>query len=45
MKAPARQHTDLVTLDGNSKIGEITSGTFGIPHKYVMPRLQSNVSS
>jgi aminomethyltransferase len=29
MKAPARAHTDIVTADGASKIGEVTSGGFG----------------
>eukprot|EP00604_Paraphysomonas_vestita_P002196 CAMPEP_0174823234 /NCGR_PEP_ID=MMETSP1107-20130205/22631_1 /TAXON_ID=36770 /ORGANISM="Paraphysomonas vestita, Strain GFlagA" /LENGTH=365 /DNA_ID=CAMNT_0016044975 /DNA_START=182 /DNA_END=1279 /DNA_ORIENTATION=+ len=29
MKAPAREHTEIFTLDGSTKIGEITSGGFG----------------
>ena len=29
MKAPARGHTEIFTLDGLKKIGEITSGGFG----------------
>lgn len=29
MKAPARAHTEVFTVDGSKKIGEITSGGFG----------------
>lgn len=29
MKAPAREHTEIFTADGQTKIGEITSGGFG----------------
>ena len=29
MKAPAREHTDIFSPDGETKIGEITSGVFG----------------
>lgn len=29
MKAPAREHTEIFTVDGATKIGEITSGGFG----------------
>ena len=29
MKAPARSHTEIFTLDGKQKIGEVTSGGFG----------------
>lgn len=29
MKAPARAHTEISTADGQTKIGEITSGGFG----------------
>lgn len=29
MKAPARSHMDIFTVDGSRKIGEITSGGFG----------------
>jgi aminomethyltransferase len=29
MKAPAREHTEIFTADGATKIGEITSGGFG----------------
>lgn len=29
MKAPARDHTDIFTVDGTTKIGEVTSGGFG----------------
>jgi aminomethyltransferase len=28
MKAPAREHTEIFTPDGATKIGEVTSGTF-----------------
>ena len=28
-KAPARAHTEVFTLDGSKKIGELTSGGFG----------------
>lgn len=33
MKAPAREHTEVYTADGSTKIGEITSGGFGPTYK------------
>lgn len=29
MKAPARAHTEIFSVDGKTKIGEVTSGGFG----------------
>ena len=33
MAAPARGHTEIFTLDGKKKIGEVTSGGFGPSYK------------